>query len=330
MAVDCDVDLPDILARYGIRLMRVGKSYRCSCPLHGGDNPQAFSVYQSRSGRWRWHCFSGDCGDGDAIEFVRRYHGVGYYEALQMLGVQPPAAPSEPRAPQPPPPVEPPSAQWQSAAGRLVEQSAQSLWSPAGQAARDYLHRRGLTDDLIRRAGLGYNPTARRIRGEVFGIEGENLYFAAGIVIPYWADGALWRVQVRRLSNAEPRYLTLAGSSGTPPYLIAPVTAKPLALVEGPFDVLAVMQAAGDLVTAAGVGATGGRAVRWIARFAVAPIALISLDSDETGDAAADYWCDALQPAAMRWRPTLHDPAEMLEYGGVDLVRSWIEEAIRT
>ncbi|ABY33535.1 MAG TPA: hypothetical protein DEF43_08355 [Chloroflexus aurantiacus] len=322
------IDLPALIERLGVRLHRYGRSYRCACPLHAGDNELAFSIYQSRSGQWRWHCFSGDCGDGDAIAFVRRYYGVGYREACQMLGVTPASAPSGPRSPQPPP-VEPPSAQWQHTVGRLVDQAVQALWSPAGQAARAYLYQRGLTDALIRRAGLGYHPAATRIRAETLGLDGDNPYYPAGIVIPYWVEGDLWRVQVRRLSNTEPRYLSLAGSSGAPPYLIAPITsAKPLVLAEGPVDVLAIMQAAGDLVTAIGTGATGCRAVRWIARCAVAPLVLAAHDADEAGDAAAAYWCDALQPRCTRWRPTLHDPAEMLQLGGLALVRQWIEQGL--
>lgn len=322
------IDLPAFIERLGVRLHRYGRSYRCACPLHAGDNALAFSIYQSRSGQWRWHCFSGNCGDGDAIAFVQRYYGVGYREACQMLGVTPASTPSRPRSLQPPPPVEPPSAEWQAGAILLTAQAEQALWGPAGQPARAYLHGRGLTDALIRRAGLGYHPATTPIRAETPGLAGA--FYPAGIVIPYWVDGELWRVQVRRLtSNAEPRYLSLAGSSGTPPYLIAPITsAKPVVLAEGPVDVLAIMQAAGDLVTAIGTGATGCRAVRWLAMIAVAPLVLAAHDADEAGDAAAAYWCDALQPVARRWRPTLHDPAEMLQCGGPALVRQWIAQGL--
>lgn len=319
------IDLPAFIERLGIRLRRYGRSYRCACPLHRGDNELAFSVYQTRSGQWRWRCFSSNCGDGDAIEFVRRYYGVGYREACQILGVTPASAPSGPRPPQPPQPVEPPSADWQAGALQLIARAEHVLWEPAGQAGRDYLHRRGLTDALIRRAGLGYH-----IRAERLSLAGDTISYPAGIVIPYWVDCDLWRVQVRRLaSNAEPRYVALAGSSGSPPYLIAPITAaKPVVLAEGPFDVLAIMQAAGDLVTAVGTGANGCRKVRWLAMIAVAPLVLVAHDADEAGDAAAAFWCDALQPRCTRWRPTMHDPAEMLQLGGLALVRQWIEQGL--
>ena len=42
---------------------------RCACPLHGGDNPEAFSV--SPKG---WHCWTGACGGGDGVAFVAAHH----------------------------------------------------------------------------------------------------------------------------------------------------------------------------------------------------------------------------------------------------------------
>lgn len=46
-----------------------GDRYACACPLHGGDNPTAFSVFR-KDGKLLWNCFTGDCGGGDAITFV--------------------------------------------------------------------------------------------------------------------------------------------------------------------------------------------------------------------------------------------------------------------
>lgn len=323
MTAVADIDLPTLIERLGVSLRRIGREYRSACPLHHGDNPTAFAVYQSRSGRWRWTCFT-ECGSGDAIAFVQRYHGLTFREACQMLGVTA-LTPSGPCRPAPPPPAEPPPDGWQTVGWRLIQAAERLLWTPAGAPARRYLHRRGLNDTTIRAGGLGYHPNAERLPAAALGLDADATY-AAGIVIPYidWDDGTLWRVQVRRLDNAEPRYMALAGSCGTPPYLIAPLTAaKPLVLVEGPLDALAVAQAAGDVVQVAATGATGCRAVHWIMRFA-APLVLIAHDADDAGETAAAYWTDALQPAAHRWQPTLHDPAEMLQQGGAALVRAWV------
>ncbi len=52
-----------------------GKSYSSHCPLHGGDNPTAFSI-SLKGNRWLWHCFTGDCGGGDAITFVQKWQNI--------------------------------------------------------------------------------------------------------------------------------------------------------------------------------------------------------------------------------------------------------------
>lgn len=53
------------------------KRGRCPCPIHGGDNPQAFSVKGGKG----WHCHTG-CGGtgGDGVDFVRRIRFSGLPE----------------------------------------------------------------------------------------------------------------------------------------------------------------------------------------------------------------------------------------------------------
>ncbi len=69
---------------------------RCSCPVHGGDNPTAFS-YSTRFKRWR--CFTNNCHDGKADIFglveaiLSKKHDrvIGFVEAVewvaQVLGI---------------------------------------------------------------------------------------------------------------------------------------------------------------------------------------------------------------------------------------------------
>ena len=44
-----------------------GTDFRCCCPLHGGDNPTAFT-WNYENGLW--YCFTGDCGGGDVFDFI--------------------------------------------------------------------------------------------------------------------------------------------------------------------------------------------------------------------------------------------------------------------
>lgn len=60
-----------------------GSRYACPCPLHGGDNDTAFSIYFD--GRWKWHCFTRDCGGGDAISFVMAWQKLKFIEACEFI-----------------------------------------------------------------------------------------------------------------------------------------------------------------------------------------------------------------------------------------------------
>ena len=58
---------------------------RCTCPLHGGHDPNAFEIY-TKDGKQLWNCFSGPCGGGDAISFVMAWQGFDFKRACEFLG----------------------------------------------------------------------------------------------------------------------------------------------------------------------------------------------------------------------------------------------------
>jgi CHC2-type zinc finger protein len=58
-----------------------GKRWRAACPLHGGDNPQAFSVDAETL---LWNCFT-HCGGGDAVDFVMKAEGLDFVGAVTRL-----------------------------------------------------------------------------------------------------------------------------------------------------------------------------------------------------------------------------------------------------
>ena len=64
------VSMQSLLSTYGIT---VRGNNRCACPLHGGDNKDAFSV---ASDGQSWKCFTGDCGGGDIFSFVEKFEGI--------------------------------------------------------------------------------------------------------------------------------------------------------------------------------------------------------------------------------------------------------------
>src|SRR4030067_2339213 len=71
------VDLHDLAEEAGAEF----RNDSSRCPLHGGDNPTAFHIYED--GR-KWHCFT-NCpdgeNDGDVFAFYMRWKGVELKEA---------------------------------------------------------------------------------------------------------------------------------------------------------------------------------------------------------------------------------------------------------
>ena len=78
-------DLVVYVERAGGVLRKNGSRYSCACPLHGGDNTTAFSIWQSGDGRMRWKCFTGECGSGDAIRFVEVWQHLDFRAACVWI-----------------------------------------------------------------------------------------------------------------------------------------------------------------------------------------------------------------------------------------------------
>lgn len=54
------------------------------CPIHGGDNPNAFVVSLQKN---LWYCFTGCNTGGDIVDLVRRLDGKNFQQTLQYLKV---------------------------------------------------------------------------------------------------------------------------------------------------------------------------------------------------------------------------------------------------
>ena len=143
--------LPAVVGRR-VRLVRAGRQWKGCCPLHGEKTP-SFHVYEDH-----YHCFG--CGEhGDAIAFVMRSQGASFTEAVEQL-----AAEAGLEVPKPSPAAAAAEKRRLDLHG-VLEAAAQSyqrrLFLPEGTRARDYLRGRGLTDDTIRRFGLGWSGEGR-------------------------------------------------------------------------------------------------------------------------------------------------------------------------
>ncbi len=138
----------DIVGGY-VKLSKTGINYRGICPFHSEKGPSFFVS----PGRQMWKCFG--CGKGgDIFEFIKEIEGVEFGDALRLLANK---AGVELKRENP---------QITSERKRLYEicDLASSFFekqlgsSAYGKDAKEYLLKRGITEESIKKWRLGYSP----------------------------------------------------------------------------------------------------------------------------------------------------------------------------
>ena len=347
------VDLHDLAEEAGAEFR--GDSSRC--PLHGGDNPTAFHIYEN--GR-KWHCFT-NCpegeNDGDVFAFYMRWKVVEFKEAVRELarraGAIDPAKGSSPRGEQIKALPKVPGEEWRSRAERFVSWAHEQLLSEAGAQARAYLlAERGLDEHIWEVYRLGYcpmeiydNPTKWGFPAKASnpGVSnpGKKIWLPKGIVIPGIYEGQLWYVKVRRPVDRLADYLGpvetmakakfggprggIAALFGAETWIGRPV----LMLVEGEWDCMLAWKEAAGLCDVGTLGSGKNRAdVVDLAALARYPAVLVVYDMDQAGDEARRYWKKVQEsvPRIQIVKPPDHDLTDYRNHGG-DL-RKWIAEQV--
>ncbi len=314
-----------------------GGEYAGPCVWCGGEDRLRVWPNADKPGYWCRQCGA----KGDAIQFLRDHDGLSFREACARLGQRLPDAPRRHPRLKPPPLATPPSETWQARAQAFVDACERALWSPAGTEVRAYVRGRGLQDDTLQAAHVGYHAEGRHEAWERWGLAPEpqrkGVWLPRGVVFPWWSGGTLWRVTFRRLAppgtgiqylgmvNGDSHFM-VKGSANLLYHIDGVRPNAPAMLVEAPLDALSIIQEAGDLVTVVAASTSWGPLERWIGRLAPASVILLSFDADDAGESAAACWLKTLGSRAKRWRPYWDDPNAMLQ-DGAD-VRIWIREGL--
>ena len=317
----------------GTPAKREGRRLLWLCPFHEDHHPS----FQVDPDRREWRCWP--CGiRGDAAELVKRKNGVTFPEAARIAtglsGIVTPSGTTTRPAPRPRPPAsaatgkpakpartpsERSSGLPTEEASSLVTEAADRLWKPEGRQALAYLHGRGLREETIRAARLGWTP------GVMIPTQREDQRWKVrGITIP-WFDGerlALVKIRDPDAPKSKRYKEAFRDRPGIYPGPQAIRPGWPLIIGEGELDALLLGQELRDLAAVVTLGPSSNRPdAGVIGRMLCAPVRFIALDADKAGDKAAAEW-----PArATRVRPPepFKDWTEAAQ-AGIDLRCWWL------
>lgn len=247
-----EIDIVELVGGY-LPLKKVGKYYRGLCPFH----PERAPSFYVSSERQSYHCFGCGAG-GNAISFIMAYEKLEFPEAVRFLAQRLGIIVEEERF----------SSRNQSlydACERATHFFEEMLRK--SESAQNYLQRRGLRPETVKRFRLGFAPAGNLLRGAArkLSISDEVLvqaglvikkddgvidYFRNRIIFPIFSiSGKVIGFGGRVLDDSEPKYLN---SPDTPIFhkgdiLYGIFQAKayireqiPI-LVEGNFDLLSLV-----------------------------------------------------------------------------------------
>ena len=149
------VDIVSVVGEY-VRLKKSGtQRYMGLCPFHSEKTP-SFTVHVVHQ---FYKCFSCGAG-GDVVKFVMEKEGISFYEALKLLaeryGIPMPKRSQYADE----------DSKLRGALFQMHELAQENfrahLDGPAGEAARGYLARRGVTPETAEQFGLGYSDRSGR------------------------------------------------------------------------------------------------------------------------------------------------------------------------
>ena len=332
-------DIEDVVQSY-VQLRRRGRTCTGLCPFHTEKTP-SFVVYPETQS---FYCFGCGAG-GDVITFIKKISNLEYVEAVKLLAS---------RVGMPMPNEEDKAGEMRRKVLAINRDAARYFYdqlnkpTPEAALAREYWRkRRGLSDNTIRRFGLGYAPDSysdllHYLKGRGYNeeellesglvrrSEKGNLYnlFRHRMITPIIdLRGNVIAFGGRVLDDSKPKYIN---SPETVVYkksrtlfalnIAKRSTSRRYILYEGYMDVISMHQAGFDTAVCACGTALTPEQVKLIGEYADEVI--LSYDSDEAGQKAAARSLELFAPSPARVSvlniPGAKDPDEFIKKFGRD------------
>ena len=152
-------DIVEVIGGY-VRLKRAGSNYTGLCPFHNEKTP-SFSVSRPKQMFYCFGCHEG----GNVLTFMMKYNNMSFVEAMQALADR-----AGITLPQPEYSGEAKEQADRKAVLLEINKKAASYYyyilrSDAGRQGLDYLKKRGLSDETIKKFGLGYTGRSGGLYG---------------------------------------------------------------------------------------------------------------------------------------------------------------------
>jgi hypothetical protein len=277
------------------------------------------------------------------ITFLREYCDISFKDACDELGIDPRDLGDYTSASLSAQVYGPPNRTWQERAEQMVAKAQAVLRLAAGKDALEYLRARGFKDGTILDKGLGYIPMGPDGRWysssldewglTASGTGKQRVWQPEGILIPWYVNGKLWKLDVRRLTGLkkdDPKILSITGSVDCLYNHDTVKGGKTAVICESALCAISGEQEAGDLAAFVATGGASKHRSSWAKHLDQATFTLISLDFDEPdengkcpGDDGALYWESSLSYQA-RWHPYKKDINDMLVAGSN--ICEWVQD----
>ena len=345
-------DIVDVISQY-VNLKKKGANYFGLCPFHNEKSP-SFSV---SPGKQMYYCYGCGAG-GNVITFVMEYANYSFVEAVKMLadrvGITLPEVEYTKEAKA--------AADLKNTLLEINRLAANyfyyQLKQPHGKIGYDYLKRRQLTDETIKRFGLGFaNKTSNdlyqymRSKGYSDAILKETGLF---FIEERGAHDKFWNRVMFPILDVNNRVIGFGGrvmGEGEPKYLNSPETklfdksrnlyglnyartsrAKYMLICEGYMDVIALHQAGfTNAVASLGTAFTSQHAVL-LKRYTDQVV--LTYDSDGAGVRAALRAIPILKEVGMSVKvldmKPYKDPDEFIKNLGQDEFQKRIDRAVNS